>query len=239
MKNLKFLFLIAFSTVLFRCEKEQLLTATQIPAPISGFLAKHFPEKTIVRIEKDHDSYEVNLSENTSVDFNLSFEPTSIESRSKLPDTVIPAEILQYVVTNFPNNYITEWERELTGQKIELNNGKELSFALDGTHSSATIPLEIKAYLEKHFSTLTVLKFEKDHDSYEVDLSGNTSVDFDLNFEPTSIESNSKLPDTVIPAHILEHIKTNFPNNYITEWERERTHQKVELNNGKEISFAL
>lgn len=225
--------------MLFSCEKEQLLTATQVPTSISDFLATHFPEKTIVRLEKDHDSYEVKLSGNTSVDFNLNFEPTSIESRSKLPDTVIPTEILKYVLTNFPNNYITEWERELTSQKVELNNGKELSFALDGTHSSVTIPLEIKAYLEKHFPTLTVLKFEKDHDSYEVDLSGNTSVDFNLNFEPTSIESNSKLPDTVIPAHILDHVKTNFPTNYIVEWEKERTHQKVELNNGREISFAL
>lgn len=239
MNNLKFLLLITFSTMMFSCEKEQLITATQAPTSINEFLTTHFPEKTILKLEKDHDSYEVDLSGNTSIDFNLNFEPTSIESRSKLPDTVIPAEILQYVLTNFPNNYITEWERELTSQKVELNNGKEISFALDGTHSSLSVPVEIKAYLEKHFPALTVLKFEKDHDSYEVDLSGNTSVDFNLSFEPTSIESNSKLPDSVIPTHILENIKTNFPNNYIVEWERERTYQKVELNNGREVSFSL
>ena len=35
------------------------------------------------------------------------------------------------------------------------------------------------------------------------------------------------------------YIKANYPNNFITKWDLDRTHQSVELNNGIEIEFTL
>ncbi len=66
---------------------------------------------------------------------------------------------------------------------------------------------------------------------YDVHLNGNIKLSFDAKNNIESIESKSKLPESVIPSKIGDYIKANYPNNYIIEWELDKTHQEIKLDN--------
>ncbi len=72
------------------------------------------------------------LSENVELTFNNTFQIIEIDGTTQLPDSVIPAAILDYVAQNYPNNFITNWELEDNHQQVELNDETELEFTLDG-----------------------------------------------------------------------------------------------------------
>ena len=96
----------------------------------------HFPDNTILQavIERDGltKTYNIILSENISLEFNRKKEIIDIDSETKLPDSVIPAKILQYVTTNYPDNFITDWELDNKNQQVQLNNGLDLEFNMNG-----------------------------------------------------------------------------------------------------------
>jgi hypothetical protein len=52
-----------------------------------------------------------------------------------LPDSVIPEKIREYVKSNYPAYFITDWEKESRKvQQIELSNGLDLEFDNDGKY---------------------------------------------------------------------------------------------------------
>ena len=107
----------------------------------------------------------------------------------------------------------------------------------------AKIPAELKSYVTTHFSSNTINKAVEDMDdnvlTYDVFLSGNVALEFDSNFNITDIDSNSELPDSVIPEAILTYVAANYASNFITDWELEMDHQQVELNNNTELEFKM
>lgn len=118
------------------CDKETVLTSNQVPEEISNYMEQHFPNNRILQVIKDQDgftkSYDVILEGGFSLEFNKKKEITEIKGVSKLPDSVIPDRILVYVVENFPSNFIVEWELEDKHQQIELDNGLDIEFTLNG-----------------------------------------------------------------------------------------------------------
>ena len=133
-----FAFLIIFSS----CSNDDdnindvVLTEAEIPTAIKTYIETHFPSNTIVRAEKDTENntitYEIYLNENINLEFNSASEITDIDGIIQLPNSVIPQSILDYVSTNYPNNFITDWELEFNHQQVELNNNIELEFELNG-----------------------------------------------------------------------------------------------------------
>lgn len=118
------------------CEKEDTIKESDLPAEIKTYINTHFAGHTIMKAETegsgDRKTYEVRLSGNVKLDFNSSKNIKDIESDVKLPDSVIPAKILLYVQTNYTGLFITDWELDREGQKVELNNGVDLVFSADG-----------------------------------------------------------------------------------------------------------
>jgi|BioPla2DNA2_1021312.scaffolds.fasta_scaffold08771_2 hypothetical protein len=118
------------------CEKEQFIQSSDLPREISTYILTHFPDNTILQavIERDGltKTYNIILSENISLEFNRKKEIIDIDSETKLPDSVIPAKILQYVTTNYPDNFITDWELDNKNQQVQLNNGLDLEFNMNG-----------------------------------------------------------------------------------------------------------
>lgn len=115
---------------------QRLLETNEIPTKILRYKEEHFPENEIVRAieETNHGvfTYELFLEGNFELDFNEYFQIVEIEGKTKLPDSVIPTPILEYVVQHYPDNFITDWELEGHYQKVELDNGIELEFELNG-----------------------------------------------------------------------------------------------------------
>lgn len=77
-------------------------------------------------------TYDILLDGNIKLEFNKKNQIIDIESREKLPDSVIPAKILDYVSANYSGNFITGWEIDGRNQQVKLNNGLELEFNMDG-----------------------------------------------------------------------------------------------------------
>lgn len=136
MKSKTFLIATACASLfLYSCEKEEVVKAEDLPQTAKEFISNNFANETVTSVVKEESgknvSYDVVLNNGTTLEFNKAGEPTDIESQTKLPDSVIPAGIQNYVRTNYATEVITAWELEGTNQDIELSNQLELRFDKD------------------------------------------------------------------------------------------------------------
>lgn len=107
----------------------------------------------------------------------------------------------------------------------------------------ADAPTAIQAYVDTHFVAHTIQYIERDRDEvalrYEVYLSDNVLLEFDSDYEIKEIYSETRLPDSVIPNAILNHVEANFPDRDITDWELYRNRQEIQLDNNLEVHYDL
>ena len=127
---------IALTLSLISCAKDEVIPVSELPAEMKAYISTHFPSNTILQVVKDVDgltkTYDVLLSERISLEFNRQKEIIDIDSEIALPNSVIPEQIRQYVTANYPSNVITDWELDDRNQQIQLNNGLDLKFNMNG-----------------------------------------------------------------------------------------------------------
>ena len=114
--------------------------------------------------------------------------------------------------------------------------------------SCCTLPKNATDYIAKHFNGYEINFFEKDRDVLDVDYTvyvrnGKQSykLEFDKKGNVTDIESESRglaLPQSVLPANVVQYVKGAFPNAKVTEWSKDGNKQLVELNNDMELVFT-
>lgn len=119
-----------------------LITIDDLPAEIKDYISLHFPSYNYVKIVKDveDNEFDVTIMANggnfeTTVKLNFDIKTNNvveIEGYKKLPDSVIPVKILDYVNANYPENFIISWELETNSQEVTLDNNIELVFNLEG-----------------------------------------------------------------------------------------------------------
>lgn len=126
------------TVTLSSCDKDddKVVNETELHANAKTYLNTHFKDVAVTRVEKDREGalneYEVYLANGVKLEFNVNGEIDSIESLKQLPDSVIPAAILTYVNTNYPNEYIIEWDNDVNDQEVKISNGLELKFSKTG-----------------------------------------------------------------------------------------------------------
>lgn len=134
MSTMTAILLMAFS--LTSCNKEEIIPSSNIPSEITTYITTHFPQNSILQAVEDKEgftkTYEITLSEGIKLEFDNKYSIIEIDGRSKLPDSVIPTEILNYVTTNYSGYFITKWELEGKNQQVKLDNGLELEFNSKG-----------------------------------------------------------------------------------------------------------
>ena len=127
---------IALTLSLISCAKDEVIPVSELPAEMKAYISTHFPSNTILQVVKDVDgltkTYDVLLSERISLEFNRQKEIIDIDSDIALPNSVIPEQIRQYVTANYPSNVITDWELDDRNQQVQLNNGLDLKFNMNG-----------------------------------------------------------------------------------------------------------
>lgn len=117
--------------------QDRIIHQSQLPLEIQNYVKKHFPNEKILTVEEDKDyfstSYEIQLQNNIELEFK-GVSIKEISSKSKLPNSVIPLKIRNYISEKYPNSYITDWELDdyERRQQVELNNGLELEFNKNG-----------------------------------------------------------------------------------------------------------
>jgi len=138
MKALSIYFLMILLAV-SGCDNEKVVDETNLPPQATEFIEAHFPDASIARVVRDRDdlltSFDVILDNRVELEFDKQGECFSVDGNAndKLPDSLIPLKILEYVQKNYPDQYITDWEKNKTIQEVSLSNNKELIFNLSGT----------------------------------------------------------------------------------------------------------
>ncbi|MBO7188386.1 MAG: PepSY-like domain-containing protein [Tidjanibacter sp.] len=120
------------------CDTERFIGIADLPEKAATFIQNNFPSADVISVVKDYDdlsyTYDVVLSDGTMIEFKRSGEWKDVDARtSKVPDAIVPADILNYVQTNYEGNYIVDISRDIR-YDVELDNKRELVFALTGTY---------------------------------------------------------------------------------------------------------
>ncbi len=133
-KSTAFLTLLMVTTFAFAQDK--VVPYSQIPSEVKSYVTTHFPKHKVIQSEIDMEGvskqYEIILSEGIELKFNNKYNIIEIDGKSKLPNSVVPEKIREYVATNYPNNVITEWKIDGKNQQIGLDNDLDLEFKMNG-----------------------------------------------------------------------------------------------------------
>ena len=227
---------------------------------INTFVDTYFPQTSILKVERDGNKYEVELTDNTDINFNLSFEWTKIDCDESnvygsVPTELVPVQITDYVTANFPNNHIDQIEKKYYGWDVELNNDHEIKFDSNfnvisgggnggggnGGGNNSNYP-EINTFVDTYFPQVSIRKVERDGNKYEVELTDNTDIDFNLSFEWKKIDCDDSnvygsVPTELVPVQITDYVTANFPGKHIDSIEKKYNGWEIELSNGLEITF--
>lgn len=127
------LFLFVNGTVL---AQEVVITETELPTVVKKNVVKYFGKKDISSIVKDVEFrktvYDVYFNDQTEAEFSSTGELKEAKSHKGLPDAVVPEKVQIYVKKHYPNVVVTKWERSSNKQEVELSNGLDLEFDLNG-----------------------------------------------------------------------------------------------------------
>ncbi len=128
-----FLSLVVIQTTV-KAGDDKPIEFAQLPQQSQQFIKKHFADKSIALVKMDTDffdkSYEVIFTNGDKVDFNKKGQWKDVDCRhTELPKDIVPLQIKNYVVKNYPNTKIVKIEKEdRSRHEIELSNGLDLTF---------------------------------------------------------------------------------------------------------------
>ena len=110
---------------------------TPIPSRAQKFIDRYFPKCSVVLVETGEEEnvaeYEVLLNDGTKIDFDMQGDWRRVSrNKSGVPATLIPAAIMQYIRTNYPNNVVTKFSKKDYGYKVELSDDMDLRFTRQG-----------------------------------------------------------------------------------------------------------
>lgn len=119
-------------------DHDEPISFNALPAPAQSFIKTYFKGLTTTRVEKDgHNgtvSYDVMLSDGTDIDFDSRGEWTDVDAPAgkTVPSGIVMAPIAKFVADTYPNMGINEISRDANGYDVELTNGVDLEFTVDG-----------------------------------------------------------------------------------------------------------
>lgn len=108
------------------------------------------------------------------------------------------------------------------------------------------LPKAADTFVTTYFPNTTYVLITKqnvadlDGSIYDVKLSNNFEIDFDANGNWIDIDGNHQaVPVELVPEKIQTYITTNYPNQFVTSIDNEKTTVEVELSNNLELVFDL
>ena len=113
------------------------ITFDELPGRAKTLVSANFDTKDIFMVQSEGlgvgKEYTVFFTDNSKVEFDNKGNLTGVTMFNKpVPDALIPAQILTFVKTKYPNEYILEyeWDKRDKDEKyqVKLSNRVELSF---------------------------------------------------------------------------------------------------------------
>ena len=129
------LYTVIVAITFTNCSKEEMNPEENLPNEVKAYIITHFPDQSITEAKKNENdsinTYEIRLDNLTDLEFNYKFEIMDIDGKTKIPNSVISEKISNYVILNYPDNFITGWEMDEGKQEVELDNAMDLEFDMN------------------------------------------------------------------------------------------------------------
>ena len=139
MKKIFLLLVVSIMVVLpMLADNDKMITRTELPEKAQVFIDKHFANVDVLYAKAERDmgvvtSYDVVMDGDIKLEFNRKGEWESVNChRSRVPDSVLPKGVLDYVNKKFTKAYVVEIERDMMGYDVKLSNDLDLEFDKDG-----------------------------------------------------------------------------------------------------------
>ncbi|MGB0837245.1 MAG: PepSY-like domain-containing protein [Flavobacteriaceae bacterium] len=112
------------------------IDSSELPESAQAYISDNFSNDSILKATKELDdseiTYEVVMQSNVELTFNTDGDIIEIDGNDQAINTnLIPQELVVYVNTNYPENYITSWDLDTLSQEVDLDNDYELTFDLN------------------------------------------------------------------------------------------------------------
>ena len=126
MKKLYLLTIALVSMMLLSACGDKPVTPDELPQEIQSFVKQHFPEQTIMFVNRDRElfgsEYDVTLADGTRLSFDTNNVWYKVSCPTKgVPAALIPAPIATQVNTKFADVYIiVKIEKERDGYEVKL-----------------------------------------------------------------------------------------------------------------------
>ena len=135
----KILSIIAVITIsLTACaDRQHLIEYSDLPAQAQTFIKTYFNLSDVSYIESEreglHTEYKVYLKNATEIEFDQKCNLENIDCRiSPVPEGIVPEVIISYLQNRHPDDFVVEYAIGFRYLKVELSNGLELLFDLEG-----------------------------------------------------------------------------------------------------------
>ena len=133
MKKIFFVASIILLSALSAVAQDRMITFDQLPQTSQTFITTYFSKANVSYVKIDEESYgfeyEVYFNNGNKVEFDKTGEMKKVDcNHSKVPDGIVPAQVIKYINTNYPGAIVTEWCKKRTNWKAELSNGLDLYF---------------------------------------------------------------------------------------------------------------
>lgn len=132
-----FFWVIALSMMAFSCDSDDnIISAKSLPASAKSFINLHFYNTAIIKAEvESYGKYSVDLSNGVDIEFDLNGNWIKVDAPNgvAIPTGFIPANIVSYVTTNYPNKAFNSIEKKINFYEVELIGvNKDLIFNING-----------------------------------------------------------------------------------------------------------
>ena len=132
-------FVVAFlilGVVAIYADNDKIINKNQLPAQAQQFLNQHFPGVKLSYAKQERDflttSYEVMLADGSKIEFSSKGNWEEVDCRyGEVSQAVVPAPILNYIKSNYPNDKVLKIERDRSRYEVKLSNRLELTFDSD------------------------------------------------------------------------------------------------------------
>lgn len=112
-----------------------------LPGTARDFIKQHFSSVNVAGVEEnsnwkiwEDEKYEVKLSNGIELDFDENGNILEIDTQNNetIPMSALPSKIASYLEANHANAKVTGWEKQDEEQEVELADGTEVEFDIEG-----------------------------------------------------------------------------------------------------------
>lgn len=120
-------------------DDSQHVNPAQMPQTAKTFIATYYPTVTISYVDFEIDNgvpeYDVHMANGHEIKFTATGEWLDVDAPKgqSIPEGIAPEKISEYVFSTYPSTGINEISRTVYGYDVELINGLDLAFDLNGS----------------------------------------------------------------------------------------------------------